>query len=129
MAAWNPAEGHDAPQLRLNGPSSRPGICRLTQPSLRDQQFTPRFLFQEPTLLLLREGQLELDDGVDRLVVGHVPALLLIESRTSANLVKTPARPDGRFRSDLLELSSSVVSGFQQAAVSAVSTVSRGGAV
>lgn len=84
-------------------PVTRRGLCRLARPRLLHPQITPRFRFQEATVLLVTSGELQLGPDPAHRFAG-APALLLVPARTTADLVKVPGGPQGSFRSVFLEL-------------------------
>ncbi|NIF82524.1 helix-turn-helix transcriptional regulator [Comamonas sp. Tr-654] len=100
--------------LPAGSPVWRRGLCTMAQPCLKQAQHTPRFLFQDATLLLIASGRLDLDCGVDRISVDAGAALLLVEANACADLIKTPGGTEQRFRSIFLTLSPELLEAFRR---------------
>ncbi|AVS76112.1 AraC-type DNA-binding protein [Paracidovorax cattleyae] len=95
-------------------PVLRRGLCQLAQPALATVQHTPRFAFQDAALVQVREGQLDLVAGTQRLSVHGGSTLLLVDPGTCADLHKTPGGSTRRFRSVLLMLDAGLLESFQR---------------
>lgn len=103
----------DAP-LPSGAPVLRRSLCRVAHPKLTTVQHTPRFLFQDATLLWVLDGQLDLTVGEYRLSTDGAPSLVLVDPGTCADLRKTPGGAAQRFRSWLLTLDASVLEAFER---------------
>lgn len=90
-------------------PVLRPGLCSLAQPSIRQPLHTPVFRFDQASLILLRSGCIDIDDGEARLHVATAPGLLLLDPGTVADVRKTPAGPEPRFESLFLSFAPEIV--------------------
>ena len=99
------AKVNDLPWLLpLGSPIWRRGLCTVAQPCLTRAQHTPKFLFQDATVLLIAAGRLNLDCGIDKIEVNAGAALMLVEANACADLVKTPGGMEQRFRSIFLTI-------------------------
>lgn len=98
-----------------DAPVSRRGLCNLAQPCLTRVQHTPRFLFQDASVVLVTAGRLDLGAGVQPLSVQTRRSLLLVDPGTHADLLKTPAAPGQPFRSVFLTLSPVLLEAFHRA--------------
>jgi hypothetical protein len=86
----------------------------VAQPCLTQAQHTPRFLFQDATVLLIAAGRLDLDGSIDRIAVQACTSLLLVEANACADLIKTPGGMEQRFRSIFLTLSPELLAAFRR---------------
>ncbi|WP_269458939.1 helix-turn-helix transcriptional regulator [Pseudomonas chlororaphis] len=89
-------------------------MCSLAQPCLRRAQHTPNFFFQDATLLLIASGKLEMNSSTREISITDSASLLLVEPGTWANLHKTPAGPEKRFRSVFLTFSPELLERFHR---------------
>lgn len=105
--------------LPSGAPVLRRSLCQLARPCLTTVQHTPRFLFQDATLVHVLDGQLDLAAGAEGLAVVGGPTLLLVDPGTCADLRKTPGGGAARFRSVLLTLDAGLLESFQRGPVGA----------
>jgi len=77
-------------------------------------------MFREATLLIIASGRIGLDDGVDRATVDAPTSLLLVESNTCADLLKTPDGEERLFRSIFLTLSPDLLDAFHRSRLPAL---------
>ncbi|RKP46389.1 AraC family transcriptional regulator [Trinickia fusca] len=106
-------------QLRSGAPLLRRGLCSLAQPCLEQSRYMPRFQFHEATVVLIAAGQLDLDDGVNRISVDASSSLLLVEPNTCADVLKTPGGNEQRFRSVVLTVPTALLDTFRRSRPSA----------
>ncbi|BFO57978.1 AraC family transcriptional regulator [Acidovorax sacchari] len=111
MTGVVPAPAAAAPS---GAPVLRRSLCQLARPTLATVQHTPRFAFQDATLLQVQDGRLDLVTGTQRLSVTGGPTLLLVDPGTCADLHKTPCGTARRFRSVLLVLDAGLLESFQR---------------
>ncbi len=106
----------DAPWRLLpsGSPLLRRGLCGLAQPCLKQPQRTPRFLFQDATVLSVVSGRLRLDDGNHRIDVDAPDSLLMVEANTCADLLKAPGGAAHCFRSVFLTLTPQMLDAFHR---------------
>jgi AraC-like DNA-binding protein len=95
-------------------PITRAKLCRLIEPRLRQTQHTPRFYFHEATVILLLEGGIEVAGSLQATATAGNPSLILIEPRTSLDLIKNPAENGGSFRTVMLEIADDTLTAFQR---------------
>lgn len=100
--------------LPMGAPQWRRGLWTVAQPCLTQAQHTPRFLFQDATVLLIAAGRLDLDSSIDRIAVQACTSLLLVEANACADLIKTPGGMEQRFRSIFLTLSPELLAAFRR---------------
>jgi AraC-like DNA-binding protein len=100
--------------LPAGAPIWRRGLCTMAQPSLKQVQHTPRFLFQDAAVLLIAAGRLDMDAGTHRIGVDASASLLLVDANTCADLRKTPGGMEQRFRSVFLTLSAELLDAFRR---------------
>lgn len=113
--ASDAADAGDLPWLLPAGaPIWRRGLCTVAQPCLKLVQHTPRFLFQDATVLLIAAGRLDMDSGSHRIGVDTPASLLLVGANTCADLRKTPGGMEQRFRSVFLTLSPELLDTFRR---------------
>ncbi|WP_312589742.1 helix-turn-helix transcriptional regulator [Comamonas terrigena] len=117
-AATDASDAADADGLPWRLPAGAPiwrrGLCTVAQPCLKQVQHTPRFLFQDATVLLIAAGRLDLDSGTHRIDVDAPASLLLVDANTCADLRKTPGGGEQRFRSVFLTLSAQLLDAFRR---------------
>lgn len=114
-AATDAADAGNLPWLLPAGaPIWRRGLCTVAQPCLKLVQHTPRFLFQDATVLLIAAGRLDMDSGSHRIGVDTPASLLLVGANTCADLRKTPGGMEQRFRSVFLTLSAELLDTFRR---------------
>ncbi len=114
-AATDAADAGNLPWLLPAGaPIWRRGLCTVAQPCLKLVQHTPRFLFQDATVLLIAAGRLDMDSGSHRIGVDTPASLLLVGANTCADLRKTPGGMEQRFRSVFLTLSPELLEAFRR---------------
>lgn len=101
-------------RLPAGAPIWRRGLCTVAQPCLKQVQHTPRFLFQDATVLLIAAGRLDMDSGTHRIGVDTPASLLLVDANTCADLRKTPSGVEQRFRSVFLTLSAELLDAFRR---------------
>ncbi len=119
------AEANPPWLLPASAPIVRRGLCTLAQPCLKQAQHTPRFLFQDTTVLLIAAGRIDMDDGVSNIHVDTPETLLLVDANTSANLLKTPSSVEKRFRSIFLTLAPELLEAFFRLHTNAVESQRR----
>ena len=113
--ARDAADAGNLPWLLPAGvPIWRRGLCTVAQPCLKQVQHTPRFLFQDATVLLIAAGRLDLNSGTHRIGVDTPASLLLVDANTCADLCKTPGGVEQRFRSVFLTLSAELLDAFRR---------------
>lgn len=105
LAPWPAPSG--APMFRRT-------LGALAQPCLTMAQYTPRFVFQEATAVLVLSGQLDLDDGATRVTIDAPASLVLVEAGIGADLEKTPGGAARCFRSVFLTFSAALLDGFER---------------
>lgn len=109
------AKVNDLPWLLpLGSPIWRRGLCTVAQPCLTRAQHTPKFLFQDATVLLIAAGRLNLDCGIDKIEVNAGAALMLVEANACADLTKTPGGTEQRFRSIFLTIAPELLDAFRR---------------
>lgn len=113
-------------RLPAGAPIWRRGLCTVAQPCLKQVQHTPRFLFQDATVLLIAAGWLDLDSGTHRIGVDAPASLLLVDANTCADLRKTPGGMEQRFRSVFLTLSPELLEAFRRGRVTGAGTAQAG---
>lgn len=117
-AATDASDAADAGNLPWRLPAGAPiwrrGLCTVAQPCLKQVQHTPRFLFQDATVLLIAAGRLDMDSGTHRIGVDTPASLLLVDANTCADLCKTPGGVEQRFRSVFLTLSAQLLDAFRR---------------
>lgn len=117
-AATDASDAVDADGLPWRLPAGAPiwrrGLCTLAQPCLKQVQHTPRFLFQDATVLLIVAGRLDMDSDTRRIGVDTPASLLLVDANTCADLCKTPGGGEQRFRSVFLMLSAQLLETFRR---------------
>ncbi|WP_051303433.1 helix-turn-helix transcriptional regulator [Comamonas composti] len=115
LAAETDAKANALPWLLpVGSPIWRRGLCTVAQPCLKQIQHTPRFLFQDATVLLIAEGRLDLDCGISSIGLDTSASLLLVEAHACADLIKTPGGTEQRFRSIFLTLSPALLDAFRR---------------
>lgn len=117
-AATDAADASDADGLPWLLPAGAPiwrrGLCTVAQPCLKQEQHTPRFLFQDAAVLLIAAGRLDMDCGTHRIGADASASLLLVDANTCADLRKTPGGVEQRFRSVFLTLSPELLDAFRR---------------
>lgn len=125
--AVDAADADDLPwRLPAGAPIWRRGLCTVAQPRLKQVQHTPRFLFQDATVLLIAAGRLDMDDGTHRIGVDTPASLLLVDANTCADLCKTPGGVEQRFRSVFLTLSAELLDAFRRGRATGAEAVQPG---
>lgn len=112
--------------LPAGAPIWRRGLCTVAQPCLTQVQHTPRFLFQDATVLLIAAGRLDMDSGTHRIGVDAPASLLLVDAHTCADLRKTPGGVEQRFRSVFLTLSAQLLDAFRRGRATGAEAVQAG---
>ncbi len=129
-AATDASDAVDADGLPWRLPAGAPiwrrGLCTLAQPCLKQVQHTPRFLFQDATVLLIVAGRLDMDSDTRRIGVDTPASLLLVDANTCADLCKTPGGGEQRFRSVFLMLSAQLLETFRRSRATGAEAVQAG---
>ena len=93
---------------------ARRGLCTLVQPCLRRTQYARGFRFFDATLLLVKSGQMMIDNGQESLALNDPLTLVAMAQNACADIQKIPGGEQQTFQSLLLAFAPEVMLEFHR---------------